>query len=208
MMKFTLLFISIFFTQVFASNSEGKRFEIKNSEKKKVEVKMKSEKHAYLAGGCFWGMEKYLRTLEGVIDTKVGYVGGAKETATYKQITTGTTGHAETVEVIYDANKLSYRELIKFFFRIHDPTTLNRQKNDIGTQYRSSIFTSNEDEKKQIQDIINKLDNAEYFSSKIVTKIEPFESFYLAEDYHQDYLEKNPGGYNCHLINPKPLPFD
>ena len=143
MMKFTLLFLLIFFTQVFASKSEAK-----DSEKKKVEVKMKSEKHAYLAGGCFWGMEKYLRALDGVIDTKVGYVGGAKETATYKQITTGTTGHAETVEVIYDANKLSYRELIKFFFRIHDPTTLNRQKNDIGTQYRSSIFTSNEDEKK------------------------------------------------------------
>lgn len=172
------------------------------------EVKMKNEARAYLAGGCFWGMEKYLRTLDGVIDTNVGYIGGAKETATYKQITSGTTGHAETVEVIYDSKKLTYRELIKFFFRIHDPTTLNRQKNDIGTQYRSAIFTSDESEIKTINDLKEKFNNSGYFANKIVTKIESFSEFYLAEDYHQDYLQKNPGGYNCHLINPQKIPFE
>ena len=172
----------------------------------KKEDKMTSK--AYLAGGCFWGMEKYLKTLDGVLDTNVGYIGGDQSKTTYNDVKTGQTGHAEAVEVLYDNSKLKYRDLIKFFFRIHDPTTLNRQKNDIGTQYRSAIFTNDTDEKNTINDLIEKINQSKYFDSEVVTKTENFEKFILAEDYHQDYLVKNPNGYNCHLINPKQFSFE
>lgn len=157
-------------------------------------------KYAYLAGGCFWGMEKYLQQIPGVIDTEVGYVGGSTEDATYSKVSMGNTGHAETVKVSYDSNLVSYETIIRYFFRIHDPTTKNRQHNDIGTQYRSAIFTNNEDEINIIKKMIQKIDQEKVFSSPIVTIIEKFHGFYIAEDYHQDYLEKNPGGYNCHLL--------
>ncbi len=170
--------------------------------------KDKNTAYAYLAGGCFWGMERYLGKLKGVKATNVGYIGGDKDVANYNEVKTGLTGHAEAVEVIYDPSILSYRELIKYFFRIHDPTTLNRQKNDIGTQYRSAIFTNNESEIQTVKDIIKKIDSSKYFSDPVTTKIEPISIFGNAEEYHQDYLKKNPNGYDCHLLNPKELPFE
>ena len=165
-------------------------------------------KKAYLAGGCFWGMEKYLRNLDGVQSTQVGYIGGDLSKTTYDDVKTGKTGHAEAVEVSYDERILPYRNLIKFFFRIHDPTTLNRQKNDIGTQYRSAIFTNDESEVATIKDLVKKINDSNYFDSQVVTKIESFKKFITAEEYHQDYLVKNPNGYNCHLINPKKFDFE
>lgn len=165
----------------------------------KKDIKMK---HAYLAGGCFWGMEKYLRKLPGVIDTEVGYIGGAKDVASYKDVTTGATGHAESVRVDYDENNISYQAIIRYFFRIHDPTTLNRQGNDRGTQYRSAIFTNDKNEKKIIKELIEKINKSKAYDAKIVTSIEEFKGFHPAEDYHQDYLKKNPNGYSCHLIRP------
>ncbi len=165
----------------------------------KKEKKLKS---AYLAGGCFWGMEKYLRKLPGVLATEVGYTGGDNERAQYEHVKTGSTGHAEAIRVDYDENKLSYKEIIRYFFRIHDPTTLNQQGNDKGTQYRSSVFTNDEKEKSIVLDMIRKIDQSKSLSKPVVTKIEPLSKFIDAEDFHQDYLVKNPNGYNCHLLRP------
>lgn len=178
------------------------------SEYKKLFVKKDMKmKTAYLAGGCFWGMEKYLRSLPGVLDTEVGYIGGEDDTkASYNNVKTGTTGFAEAVRVNYDENELSYKSLIRFFFRIHDPTTKNRQGNDIGTQYRSAIFTNDEGEKKVIEELIEKINKAKVYENPVSTLIEPQKQFHDAEDYHQDYLKKNPNGYNCHLIRPD-FPF-
>ena len=174
--------------------------------KKQFVKKEKSMKFAYLAGGCFWGMEKYLRTLPGVKNTDVGYIGGAPTKASYDNVKTGSTGHAEAVRVEYDENEISFQAIIRFFFRIHDPTTLNRQGNDKGTQYRSAVFTNDESEKKVIKELSEKIDKTNAYDGKIVTTIEDYKEFHLAEDYHQDYLKKNPNGYNCHLIRPD-FPF-
>lgn len=159
-------------------------------------------KTAYLAGGCFWGMEKYLRKLEGVIDTEVGYTGGEPSKAIYKYVKTGATGHAEAIKVDYDPDKLSYESLIRYFFRIHDPTTLDQQGNDKGTQYRSSVFTNSESEKAIVEEMIKKINAAGDLKDPVVTKVEPLNKFVDAEDFHQDYLVKNPNGYNCHLLRP------
>lgn len=167
----------------------------------------KEKADAYFAGGCFWGMEHYFKQLKGVIGTEVGYIGDSEQKAHYEIISTGSTNHAEAVRVSYNSKDLSYRDLVKYFFRLHDPTTLNRQKNDIGPQYRSTIFTTNQDEIEIVKDVISKLEEAHVFSEKIVTTIEKTTEFYKAEDYHQNYLDKNPGGYNCHVLA-KELPFD
>ena len=170
-------------------------------EKKTIKKKERKMKFAYLAGGCFWGMEKYLRSLEGVKDTEVGYMGGDDlSQAKYEHVKYGRTGHAESIRVEYDESVLSYEDLIRFFFRIHDPTTLNQQGNDKGTQYRSAIFTDDEDERKTIKEMIEKIDNIKAYNGKVVTKIEPFSKFVEAEPEHQDYLKRNPNGYNCHVF--------
>lgn len=161
------------------------------------------KKEAFLAGGCFWGMEHFLGKLDGVIDTDVGFMGGkAKTKVNYYFVQTGMTNYAETVRVVYDSNKLSYRNLIRYFFRIHDPTTLNRQKNDIGKQYRSTVFTNSEEEKRIVKDLIEKIDKGKYFENPIVTTIEPNNGYHKAGEGHQNYLRKNPNGYNCHLLRP------
>jgi len=157
---------------------------------------------AYLAGGCFWGMEKYLRTLDGVTNTEVGYTGGEPSQAAYKYVKTGTSGHAEAIKIDYDSDKLSYESIIRYFFRIHDPTTLNQQGNDKGTQYRSSVFTNSDSEKKIVEEMIKKINASGDLEDPVVTKIEPLSKFVDAEDIHQDYLVKNPNGYNCHLVRP------
>jgi len=157
-------------------------------------------KKTYLGGGCFWGMEYYLKELNGVTETSVGFMGGDDKFTTYDDVKMGTTGHAEIVEVIYDEAELSFEELMLFFFRLHDPTTENRQHNDIGTQYRSAIFTSSDEELETAQRVIAKLDEAQVFDSKIVTKVEPMGSYHMASEIHQDYLQKYPNGYNCHSL--------
>lgn len=155
---------------------------------------------AVLAGGCFWGVEELIRDLPGVVSTEVGYSGGATANATYGEVKRGTTGHAEAIQVTYDPERLSYAALLEFFFKIHDPTTLNRQGNDIGTQYRSAIFVANEDERRVAEEVKAKVDRSGQWKRPVVTEIVDAGPFWPAEDYHQDYLEKNPGGYTCHFV--------
>lgn len=151
---------------------------------------------AILAGGCFWGMEEILRKIPGVIDAEVGYTGGTTAKPTYEQVKTGTTGHAEAVRITFDPSKLSYADLLsKWFFRMHDPKTLNQQGNDRGTQYRSAIFYTSETQKKTAEEAKSRVKGA-------VTQIIKAGPFTKAEKYHQDYLQKHPGGYTCHYLRP------
>lgn len=153
-------------------------------------------KQAYFAGGCFWGMEELFREIPGVVHTSVGYTGGDNENPTYENHP----GHAEALEIEYNPAKISYKELLDFFFRIHNPTTRNRQGNDVGTSYRSAIFYTSDGEKKEAEAFIKLVENSGRWSDPVVTTLEPFTSFHIAEEYHQSYLQKNPGGYTCHGI--------
>ena len=155
---------------------------------------------AVVAGGCFWGMEEIIRKIPGVIETKVGYTGGATKNPTYKQVCTGATGHAEAVQIVFDPDKLSYEKVLDFFFRMHDPTTLNQQHNDVGTQYRSAIFYQSDEQKHIAERVKERVQKSGKFKRPIVTEISPAKEFYSAEDYHQKYLVKNPGGYTCHIL--------
>lgn len=153
-------------------------------------------KKAYIAGGCFWGLEDLIKTLPGVIDTEAGYTGGDNENPTYRDHP----GHAEALEVEYDLELLDFKHLLNFFFQIHNPTTLNQQGNDKGTSYRSAIFYQDEDELATAKEMIGIVDESGRWDDPVVTTLEPLTKFWPAEDYHQDYLEKNPGGYTCHAI--------
>ena len=155
-------------------------------------------KTAILAGGCFWGMEFYFKKLKGVVNTQVGNTGGLIAHPTYEQIKKGNTGHAEALKVEYDNTQITYPEILEYFFKIHDPTTLNKQGNDVGNQYRSSIFVNNDQEQETAKEIIKKVEDRKFYKGKIVTEIVRQGKFYKAEDYHQDYLDKFPDGYNCH----------
>lgn len=155
---------------------------------------------ATLAGGCFWGMEDLLRKLPGVLNTDVGYTGGETPNATYQQVKTGRTGHAEAIQIEFDPTKLSFENLLLFFFKIHDPTTDEQQGNDIGSQYRSAIFYHNEAQRETAEKVIARVDQAKVWKGKVVTEVVPFSVWNTAEDYHQDYLEKNPNGYTCHFL--------
>jgi peptide-methionine (S)-S-oxide reductase len=148
---------------------------------------------AVFAGGCFWGTQTVFERVKGVVATTVGYAGGSASTATYDQVTTETTGHAESVEVVYDPSKITYGQLLRIFFSVaHDPTQLNRQGPDVGTSYRSVIFYENNDQKRIAQAYIAQLDAAKVFPKPIVTEVTPLQGFYRAEDYHQDYALHNP----------------
>ena len=153
-------------------------------------------KKIVLAGGCFWGLEDLMRKQPGVVNTEVGYTGGTVENPTYQNHE----GHAEAVEIEYDPEKTSYKKLLDFFFQIHNPTTLNQQGNDIGTAYRSAIFYGSEEEKKLGEEFINIVNKSKRWKYPVVTTLEPLGVFYKAEEYHQDYLQKNLGGYTCHAI--------
>ncbi|MCZ6695128.1 MAG: bifunctional methionine sulfoxide reductase B/A protein [Acidobacteria bacterium] len=155
---------------------------------------------ALLAGGCFWGMEELVRDIPGVLETEVGYTGGILPDATYPDVKTGSTGHAESLRVVFDPSRLSYEELLGYFFRMHDPTTLNRQGNDVGTQYRSAIFVANDEQRRVAQDVIARVDASGKWKRPIVTEVVPAGEFYTGEKYHQDYLQKNPNGYTCHFM--------
>ncbi len=155
---------------------------------------------ATLAGGCFWGMEEIIRAIPGVSSTIVGYTGGKVENPNYNIVKLGTTNHAETVQVEFDPSKLSFADLLGFFFRMHDPTTVNQQGNDKGTQYRSVIFYHSPEQQKTAKLVIEKIESAKKWPRLIVTEVIPAVKFYPAEEYHQDYLKKNPGGYTCHWL--------
>jgi len=158
---------------------------------------MSTEK-AILAGGCFWGVEELFRHQPGVISTVVGYTGGEVPNATYRNHGT----HAEGIEIVFDPSKLSYRALLEYFFQIHDPTTRNRQGNDIGTSYRSAIFYLDETQREVAETLITEMENSGIWPGKIVTEVVPAGDFWNAEVEHQDYLQKHPGGYTCHFERP------
>ena len=151
---------------------------------------------AYLAGGCFWGMEELVRQIPGVLETEVGYTGGDVQNATYERHS----GHAEALKVVFDPNQLTYRHLLFEFFRMHNPTTKNRQGNDIGSSYRSAIFCVDEEQKQVAEEVIKTVDDSGEWNAKVVTEVVPFREFWRAEEYHQKYLVKNRGGYTCHYV--------
>jgi peptide methionine sulfoxide reductase msrA/msrB len=166
-------------------------------------IKPVSHETAILAGGCFWGMEEIIRKIPGVVKTSVGYTGGSTKDPTYEQVCTGATGHAEAIEVVFDPAKLSYESLLDYFFRMHDPTTLNRQHNDVGTQYRSAIFYTSEEQRQTAEKVKAGWDKSGKFKRPITTEVTKASAFYSAEEYHQKYLIKNPGGYTCHVLRPE-----
>lgn len=155
---------------------------------------------ATLAGGCFWGVEELMQKETGVIETQVGYTGGKTSQPIYNTVKTGNTGHAEAVQVLFDPKKISYEKLLLLFFKLHDPTTLNQQGNDKGTQYRSAIFYESENQKEIAEKIIKRVNNSGAWKKPVVTQLIKADTFWRAEDYHQKYLDKNPGGYTCHFI--------
>jgi peptide-methionine (S)-S-oxide reductase len=155
---------------------------------------------ATLAGGCFWGMEEIIRAIPGVTKTVVGYTGGTVENPNYGIVKLGGSNHAESIEVEFDPARISYADLLGYFFRMHNPTTLNQQGNDKGTQYRSAIFYHSPTQKKTAEDMIQKVDASKKWDKPVVTQVVPVTKFYAAEDYHQDYLQKNKGGYTCHWL--------
>ena len=155
---------------------------------------------ATLAGGCFWGMEDILRKIPGVLETRVGYAGGKTDHPTYEDVSRGDTGHAETVEVVFDPSRISYEEILGYFFRMHDPTTLNQQHNDVGTQYRSAIFYHDEEQRRVAEKVKAEVERSGKWKRPLVTEIAAAGPFWEAEGYHQKYLEKHPGGYTCHYL--------
>jgi peptide-methionine (S)-S-oxide reductase len=164
---------------------------------------------ATLAGGCFWCVEAVFERIEGVRDAVSGYTGGKEKNPTYKDVSAGKTTHAEAVQVYFDPAKISYEKILEIFFATHDPTTLNRQGPDIGAQYRSAIYYHNEEQKRQAQKIIESLSQSGKFKNPIVTEVTPFDKFYTAEDYHQDYYEHNPNNpYIIGVTRPKIKKFE
>ena len=153
---------------------------------------------AVIAAGCFWGVEELLRALDGVLETEVGYCNGNGENPVYTLVKTGTTGHAEAVKITFDPTKITYETLINKFYQLHDPTTANQQGNDIGTQYRSAIFYVSEEQKATAEKVTKEVEASGVFKKPIVTEITLLKKFWSAEEYHQDYLQKNPDGYMCH----------
>ena len=187
-MKYLVCLIAFIFSLTsFAQNKTAKKG-----------APVNSSEVIYLAGGCFWGVEELLRKFPGVTETRVGYMGGDTKNATYNLVKTGATNHAETVKISYDPKKLKLDDLLLYFFKIHDPTTVNQQGNDIGTQYRSVIFYTTDQQKDQAEIIKQRVDKSGAWKKPVVTQIIKAPEFWDAEDYHQDYLQKNPNGYTCH----------
>ncbi len=154
-----------------------------------------STKKAYIAGGCFWGMEDLFRTRPGIKDTEVGYQGGQNDNPSYRNHP----GHAEGIELTYDPNETSFKQILDYFFRIHNPTTVDQQGNDMGSSYRSAIFFQNEDEKTIAEEVMQLVEASNKWEGRVVTTLEPYSTFWPAEPEHQDYLVRNPNGYTCHF---------
>jgi peptide-methionine (S)-S-oxide reductase len=157
-----------------------------------------SEERAILAGGCFWGMQDLIRKKDGVISSRVGYTGGTNSNATYRHHP----GHAEAVEIVFDPTRIGFRDLLEFFFQIHDPSTRNRQGNDMGSSYRSAIFYTSDEQKRIAEDTIADVDASGLWPGKVVTEVTPASDFWEAEREHQDYLLRDPNGYTCHFVRP------
>jgi peptide-methionine (S)-S-oxide reductase len=157
-----------------------------------------TQQRAVLAGGCFWGMQDLIRRYDGVISTRVGYTGGEVPNATYRNHGT----HAEAIEIVFDPSRISYRQLLELFFQIHDPTTLNRQGNDVGASYRSAIFYTSDEQRQIAEDTIADVNTSGLWPGKVVTEVTPAGAFWEAEPEHQNYLERYPDGYTCHFIRP------
>ncbi|MCU1246744.1 MAG: msrA [Acidobacteria bacterium] len=155
---------------------------------------------ATLAGGCFWGVEELIRKLPGVIDTTVGYTGGTFPNPTYEDMKTGRTGHAESLQIVFDPETISYEEILRYFFRLHDPTTVNRQGNDVGTQYRSAIFVHDPRQRETAERVKAEVDASGKWKKPVVTEIADASTFWTAEGDHQDYLQRHPNGYTCHWV--------
>ncbi|MDO8973524.1 peptide-methionine (S)-S-oxide reductase MsrA [Reyranella sp.] len=157
-----------------------------------------NQERAVLAGGCFWGMQDLIRRMPGVVSTRVGYTGGHVANATYRNHD----GHAEAIEIIFDPSRMSYRQLLEFFFQIHDPSTINRQGNDRGTSYRSAIYYATDEQRRVAEDTIADVDASGLWPGKVVTEVTAASDFWEAEPEHQDYLERIPNGYTCHFVRP------
>jgi methionine-S-sulfoxide reductase len=153
---------------------------------------------AVFAAGCFWGVQELIRKIDGVTQTQVGYCGDNASSALYSKVKTGETNHAEAVQVIFDSEKITYEQILEYFFKLHDPTTLNQQGNDVGSQYRSAIFYLSESQKISAEKIKANVEASKKWKNSVVTAVVPATEFFSAEDYHQDYLQKNPNGYTCH----------
>lgn len=161
---------------------------------------MANIQHATLAGGCFWCIESAFNSVEGVVSAFSGYAGGHQANPTYEEVCEGTTGHAEVVRVNFDADKMSYRDILEIFFALHNPTQINRQGNDVGTQYRSEIFYHDAEQKKEAEQIIDEMELEEIWSNPVVTEITKLNNYYQAEDYHQDYFRNNPQNQYCTMV--------
>ncbi len=184
-------------------NAKEKNLQNENRIPVKTEMEEGMEK-ATLAGGCFWCTEAVFLEIDGIKSAAPGYIGGKTTNPTYKEICNGDTGHAEAIEIVYDPSKVSYGELLEVFFATHDPTTLNRQGNDVGTQYRSEIFYHNDEQKQVAEKYIDLLNSEGTFGKKIVTKVSPATIFYAAEDYHKNYYSRNKDQSYCnYVITPK-----
>ncbi len=157
-----------------------------------------TQERAVLAGGCFWGVQELIRSYDGVVSTRVGYTGGDVPNATYRNHGT----HAEAIEIVFDPDVVSYRQILEFLFQIHDPSTLNRQGNDVGSSYRSAIFYTTDEQRRIAEDTIADVDASGLWPGKVVTEVVPASDFWEAEPEHQDYLQHFPGGYTCHSIRP------
>ncbi len=166
----------------------------------KIPLKGVKTETAIFAGGCFWGVEEIVRDFTGVIETDVGYTGGDFKNPTYQDVSKGTTGHAEAVRIRFNPAVAHYEDLLRYFFRLHDPTTLNSQGNDVGTQYRSAVFYTSEAQRLAAIKIFGEVEASGKWNKSIVTQLVSAKEFYPAEDYHQDYLQKNPRGYTCHFL--------
>ncbi len=196
--------ILVIFIIAFVSCTVSAHKKVENKNKKQNTESMKGVALATFGNGCFWCSEAIFEQLEGVIKVEAGYAGGTVKKPSYKEVCSGNTGHAEVIRIEYDPEKISYRELLEVFFSTHDPTTLNRQGADVGTQYRSVIFYHTDAQKKEAEKMIAQLEKEKVFDDKIVTEITPIHNYFVAENYHQDYYNNNKNqGYCRMVINPK-----
>jgi len=206
------LIITIFslFSFISCNQAQNQTKETKKNSPQKVKKNMNANLEvATFGGGCYWCIEAIFQRLEGVEKVESGFSGGQVKNPTYREVCTGATGHAEVIQITFDTTEISFEEILKVFFTMHDPTTLNQQGNDIGTQYRSAIFYHNEAQKKVSEEIIAALNQAKAYPSPIVTEVTPFDVFYKAEDYHQNYYNDNSGeGYCRYVIQPKIEKFE
>jgi|TARA_B110000037_G_C17051211_1_gene477831 peptide-methionine (S)-S-oxide reductase len=178
-----LFLILIFMTNQILANTENQSSQV-----------------AYLAGGCYWGLEELIRQIPGVLHTKVGFSGGHIKNVSYKEVTRGDTGHAESIKIEFNSKEITYKDLLLNFFKMHNPTTINQQGNDKGTQYRSAIFYTNEDQKNLAYQAINLVDKSKEWVNPVITEVVAFSNFYPANEDHQKYILKNPDGYSCHFV--------